>query len=76
MNNFGEFKQMPPTLQKLQKLQSDLEKEGYSLDALGLMLDTEDHSYYVTPCDVITFASTGVDGIHFGLLTDFGSVTN
>ena len=67
---------MPPTFQKLQNLQSDLEKEGYSLDSLGIMLDTEDYSYYVTPCDVITFARTGMDGIHFGLLTDFGTVTN
>ena len=76
MNNLGKYKQMPPTFQKLQKLQGELEKEGYSLDSLGLMLDTEDLSYYVTPCDVITFASTGSDGIHFGLLTDFGAVTD
>ena len=76
MNNLGQYKQMPPTFRKLQELQRDLEKEGYSLESLGLMLDTEDLSYYVTPCDVITFASTGQDGIHFGLLTDFGTVTD
>ena len=76
MNNLGHYKQMPPTFQKLRKLQADLELEGYSLESLGLMLDTEDLSYYVTPCDVITFASTGQDGIHFGLLTDFGTVTD
>ena len=76
MNNLGQYKQMPPTFQKLQELQRDLEKAGYSLESLGLMLDTEDLSYYVTPCDVITFASTGQDGIHFGLLTDFGTVTD
>ncbi len=40
------------------------------------MLDTEDQGYYVTPCDVITFASNGSDGIHFGFLTDFGTVTD
>ena len=76
MNNLGKYKQMPPTFQKLLKLQGDLEAEGYSLETLGLMLDTEDLSYYVTPCDVITFASTGQDGIHFGLLTDFGTVSD
>lgn len=70
------YKQMPPTFQKLQKLQDNLEEDGYSLDSLGLMLDTEDQNYFVTPCDVITFASTGSDGIHFGLLTDFGAVTD
>ena len=76
MSNLGQYKQMPPTFLKLQKLQYELEQEGYSLDSLGIMLDTEDCSYYVTPCDVITFASTGSDGIHLGLLTDFGTVTD
>ena len=76
MNNLGQYKKMPPTFQKLQELQDELEKEGYSLDSLGIMLDTDDCSYYVTPCDVITFATTGSDGIHFGLLTDFGCVSD
>ncbi len=34
------------------------------------------YAYDVTPFDVITFASTGCDGIHFGFLTDFGTVSD
>lgn len=33
-----------------------------------------DQHYCTTPLDVIPFASTGSDGIHFGFLTDFGHV--
>jgi hypothetical protein len=75
VESLGQYKQIPPTLQKLQKLQDDLEKEGYSLDSLGIIMDMEEQSF-VTPCDSITFASTGQDEIHFGLLTDFGAVTD
>lgn len=32
-----------------------------------------DHFYSPTPIDVIPFAGTGGDGIHFGFLTDFGT---
>jgi hypothetical protein len=30
--------------------------------------------YFCTPLDAITFANTGMDGIHFTFLTDFGTV--
>ncbi|WP_062050417.1 hypothetical protein [Bacillus sp. JCM 19034] len=77
MTNLGKYKQMPPTLEKLIKLERELEKEGYSLDRdLCFILQTEYFAYDVTPYDVITFASIGSDGIHFGLLTDFGKVTH
>ncbi|WP_154654438.1 hypothetical protein [Siminovitchia fordii] len=69
--------QMPPTVEKLKKLEMDLEKEGYSLDRdLGFILQSDFFAYDATPYDVITFASAGCDGIHFGLLTDFGTVSD
>src|SRR5690606_25918971 len=77
MNYLGKYLQMPPTFEKLKKLELILEKEGYSLERdLGLILQCDYFAYDVTPYDVITFASTGCDGIHFGLLTDFGTVSD
>lgn len=74
--NYGKYA-FPPTLEKLIELNSKLEKEGYSLDdSLSLILEDDRIGYDVTPCDVITFARLGVDGIHFGLLTDFGVVSD
>ncbi|QRG70020.1 hypothetical protein [Brevibacillus choshinensis] len=35
---------------------------------------TVDMRYVNTPVDVIPFGSTGMDGIHYGFLTDFGSI--
>lgn len=77
MNYLGKYSQMPPTFEKLKKLELILEKGGYSLERdLGLILQCDYFAYDVTPYDVITFASTGCDGIHFGLLTDFGTVSD
>lgn len=77
MSHLGKYEQMPLTFEKLKKLEVVLEKEGYSLDEdLGLILQSDYYSYSVTPYDVITFASIGCDGIHFGLLTDFGTVSD
>lgn len=75
--NYGKYTNLPLTLMHLSELDRRLEKEGYSLDMdLSLILDTERIAYDCTPCDVITFASIGADGIHYGLLTDFGTVEN
>ncbi|MGE8205374.1 hypothetical protein ACQKP0_12475 [Heyndrickxia sp. NPDC080065] len=76
MSNLGKYEQMPLTFEKLKKLEMVLEQEGYSLDDLGLFLESDYDPYIVTPYDVITFASIGCDGIHFGLLTDFGTVSD
>jgi hypothetical protein len=67
---------MPPTIEKLHKLEREIEKEGHSLSDLSLYLEFNFSPYENTPYDVITFASTGVDGIHFGFLTDFGTVSD
>ena len=75
--NLGKYLKMPSTFEKLRKLEEVLSKEGYSLgEDLGLQLNADHFAYDVTPYDVITFANTGMDGIHFGLLTDFGTVSD
>ena len=62
MNYLGKYSQMPPTFEKLKKLELILEKGGYSLERdLGLILQCDYFAYDVTPYDVITFASTGCD---------------
>ena len=67
---FGEYRK-PPLLEKLEAFQSD----GGSWESLGFYINY-DHHYSITPLDVIPFAGTGGDGIHFGFLTDFGRVRN
>ncbi|MFF2589651.1 hypothetical protein ACFVSS_17500 [Peribacillus butanolivorans] len=76
MSYLGKYLKMPPTIEKLHKLDKEIEKEGYSLSELSLYLEFDFSPYENTPYDVITFASTGVDGIHFGFLTDFGTVSD
>ncbi|MGD6844689.1 hypothetical protein ACQCVH_19515 [Bacillus infantis] len=77
--NYGKF-EIPERLQEVIHLQKDLDKKGllpYG-DLLGLYYDYEgvDSRYLNTPLDVISFARPGIDGIHFGFLTDFGSVSD
>ncbi|MCA1035680.1 hypothetical protein LCL90_13655 [Bacillus infantis] len=77
--NYGKF-EIPERLQEVILLQKDLDKKGllpYG-DLLGLYYDYEgvDSRYLNTPLDVISFARPGIDGIHFGFLTDFGSVSD
>ncbi|PJN86848.1 hypothetical protein [Bacillus sp. mrc49] len=76
MSYLGKYLNMPPTIDKLHTLEKEIEKKGYSLSDLSLYLEFDFSPYETTPYDVITFASTGVDGIHFGFLTDFGTVSD
>ncbi|MDM5296372.1 hypothetical protein QUF81_25145 [Peribacillus simplex] len=76
MGYIGKYLKMPPTIEKLNKLEKEIEKDGYSLGDLSLFLESDFSPYENTPYDVITFASTGCDGIHFGFLTDFGTVSD
>lgn len=75
--NYGKYS-IPKTLKKIIDLQNQLVNEGlleYG-DLLGYYFSYEgpDSRYLNTPLDVISFARPGVDGIHFGFLTDFGQV--
>jgi|GEM_PF-907303 len=74
--NYGKY-DIPPTLKAVLELDQELQKQNISVyDGLGFYPSTEDFRYFNTPSDVIPFGNIGVDGIHFGFLTDFGSVTD
>ncbi|TYP68945.1 DUF5050 domain-containing protein [Paenibacillus methanolicus] len=77
--NYGKY-EMPAELKRVLKLQEDLREKkllDYG-DMFGVYFyeDGVDSRYLNTPLDVITFGSPGVDGIHYGFLTDFGEVTS
>lgn len=74
-NNFGKYN-IPPTLQKLIDLQNVFVDPEQVYLGLNFYLSLEKFSYFNTPSDVIVFGNIGVDGIHYGFLTDYGSVTN
>ena len=57
-------------------MRRSLIRKSDSLDPIGFMPITQHFSYWITPPDVIPFAHTGGNGIHFGFLTDFGKVEN
>lgn len=61
---------------QLLQLEKDLQYEGLSLAAIGLIPVVESDFYSITPPDLIPFARTGGDGIHFGFLTDFNNVSD
>lgn len=65
---------IPEEVFKLMELEEKLNKKGQSLDTIGFMPITHHFSYSITPPDLIPFAHTGGNGIHFGFLTDFGNI--
>lgn len=65
---FGDYKK-PLLLKKLEEYQK---AEGQTWEWLGFYIEY-DHHYTTTPLDVIPFAGTGGNGIHFGFLTNFGT---
>lgn len=74
--NFGKY-EIPSDLKQLMELDHWHETKGNmkTLDAtIGLIPQVGGFRYYCTPCDVIVFGSNGCDGIHYGFLTDFGTV--
>lgn len=76
--NYGKYA-VPVDLLKLITLEQRLNEQGLLKygDLLGLYfaLEPVKMRYLNTPVDVIPFAHTGGDGIHFGFLTDFGEVS-
>lgn len=63
-----------PLIEALIEFEQELEANRHSLGYdLGLMMEHgRAPRYMATPPDVIPFAHAGVDGIHYGFLTDFG----
>lgn len=73
--NFGKY-DVPPTLQTLMDLEKELGDSEQFYDGLHFYLSLTDFCYFNTPSDVIVFGYIGADGIHYGFLTDFGSVSD
>lgn len=70
--HYGTY-EIPSLIRQLFELEQELQQEDLSLDrAFPCMLIEDDFRYSFTPLDVIPLASAGMDGIHYGLLTDFG----
>jgi hypothetical protein len=74
--NYGKY-EVPPTLNTLIKLEKELDHEGYSMwEVLGFTFEDSHYRYFNTPSDVVVFAMTGGDGIHYGFLTDYGTAAD
>lgn len=73
--NFGKY-EVPPTLQKIIDLQHDLGDPEQFYFGFNFYLSLEKFRYFNTPSDVVVFGNIGVDGIHYGFLTDYGSVSD
>ncbi|MDN4494478.1 hypothetical protein [Ureibacillus aquaedulcis] len=74
-NNFGKY-EVPPTLQRLIDLQDILGDPEQFYLGLNFYISLEDYRYFNTPSDVVVFGNIGMNGIHYGFLTDYGAVTN
>jgi hypothetical protein len=74
-SNFGKY-DVPPTLQRLIDLQNVLGDTEQFYLVLNFYLSLENFRYFNTPSDVVVFGNIGVDGVHYGFLTDYGSVTD
>ncbi|MGE6488649.1 hypothetical protein [Paenisporosarcina sp. NPDC076898] len=72
---YGSY-EIPREIHQLFQLEEEFAKNGLSLAQIGFQPINQFDSYAITPPDLIAFASTGGDGIHFGFLTDFHSVSN
>lgn len=74
-NNFGKY-YLPPTLRRLIDLQKVLDDPEQFYIGLNFYLSLENFRYFNTPSDVVVFGNIGVDGVHYGFLTDYGTVTD
>ncbi|MCT2537697.1 hypothetical protein NC661_11305 [Aquibacillus koreensis] len=70
---YGSY-EIPDEILQLHQLDADLQKEGLSLANIGFKPSATFAPYSISPPDLIPFAETGGDGIHFSFLTDFGQV--
>lgn len=68
-NNFGKY-DIPPTLQILLDIKNKVGYESFDR-ALHFNTSLDNFRYFNTPMDVVIFGTIGVDGIHYGFLTDF-----
>lgn len=74
--NLGKYS-VPPALMTLIELDEELEREGFNMwNVIGFNPSISYMSYFNTPFDVVIIGTTGMDGDHFGILTEFGSATD
>lgn len=72
---YGSY-EIPREIHQLFQLEEELTGKGLSLGQIGFQPINQFDPYAITPPDLIAFASTGGDGIHFGFLTDFHSASD
>ncbi|WP_407271298.1 hypothetical protein [Radiobacillus sp. PE A8.2] len=65
---------IPDDIYKLHDLENRLQNNKLSSAMICFRPIIFAYAYAITPPDLIPFADTGGDGIHFGFLTDFGRV--
>lgn len=74
------YNKIPPLLEEIMAWEKEItQKVPYLETPTGyfLQFDLMDNGgYRSSPADTIMFAGTGMDGIHFSFLMDFGSVTD
>lgn len=67
---------IPELLQDIMDWEQEIKHEVSYLETptgYFLQFDPYDHGgYWSSPADAIVFANTGMDGIHYSFLTDFG----
>lgn len=73
--NFGKYA-VPHTLQKLIDLQEEIGDTEHFYLGFNFYLTLDNFRYFNTPADVVVFGHIGMDGVHYGLLTDFGTVND
>ncbi|WP_342541595.1 hypothetical protein MHH33_09625 [Paenisporosarcina sp. FSL H8-0542] len=73
--SYGSY-EIPREIHQLFQLEEEFAEKGLSLSQIGFQPFNQFDPYAITPPDLIAFASTGGDGIHFGFLTDFHSLSD
>ncbi|MFI2856172.1 hypothetical protein ACH6EH_03415 [Paenibacillus sp. JSM ZJ436] len=71
---YGSY-EIPDMIQRLFQLSHSLAAQGIDMSMIGFRMEDSYFAYSITPPDLIPFASTGGDGIHFGFLTEFGRIS-
>ncbi|MGD6842452.1 hypothetical protein ACQCVH_07985 [Bacillus infantis] len=74
-SNFGKY-DVPATLEKLIQFESMLDDPEQFYLCFQFYLSMEGDRYFNTPSDVVVFGRIGVDGVHYGFLTDYGSAAD
>ncbi|WP_336989781.1 hypothetical protein ABXS71_22235 [Bacillus infantis] len=74
-SNFGKY-DVPQTLKKLIQFENTLNDSEQFYHCFHFYLSNDGDRYFNTPSDVAVFGRIGVDGIHYGFLTDFGSAAD